>query len=357
MPKHIVRLLLLIAAFGVAALAARAYFIDESFYKYGHYRGDAPAEMAADVPIYKGPEYCQSCHTQRFTEWSASVHKVVVCETCHGAAALHPAAAGIKPPPRPDKHLHAKIAYDERFAKLEKLSIPPDSVKLCTLCHEKMPGRPAFQKQVEVSSHAQGQQCITCHNPHSPKIAVVPVVQKTAAVAKREKGDPAAGRKKAAACAACHGEDGVSPNPRWPSLAGQQREYLAASLMAYKAGRRENAMMNGPAKGLSDADVEDLAAYFASASCKRAGAQSAAEKIAAGKQKAAACASCHGERGVSGNPAWPNLAGQQEGYLADALRAFRSNARPGTMMSGLVKTMSDADIDQVAAYYAGLSCK
>lgn len=355
MPKHIVRLLLLIAAFGVAALAARAYFIDPSYYRYGSYRGDAPAEISADVPIYKGPEYCQACHGERFTQWSESVHKVVVCETCHGAAALHPAAAGIKPPPRPDKYLHSEIAYDERFAKLEKLSIPSDSVKLCTLCHEKMPGRPAFQKQVEASSHAQGQQCVACHNPHAPKIGFAPAVQKTAAAPK--KADPAVGRKKAAACAACHGADGVSPNPQWPSLAGQQREYLAASLRAYKAGTRDNAMMTGPAKDLSDTDIEDLAAYFGSLSCKRAGPENPAEKVAAGKQKAAACASCHGERGVSGNPAWPSLAGQQEGYLADALRAYRSNARPGTMMSGLVKTMSDADIGQIAAYYAGLSCK
>lgn len=355
MPKHVVRLLLLIAVFAVAALVVRAYVIDPSYYRYGNFRGDAPAEMAADVPIYKGPAYCQSCHADRFTQWSASVHKAVACETCHGAGALHPAAAGLKSPPKPDERIHAEIAYDERFAKLEKLAIPSDSVKLCTLCHEKMSGRPEFQKQVEPAAHAQGQQCIACHNPHSPRIGGEPAPQKTAGAAK--KADAAAGRKKAAACEVCHGANGISPNPQWPSLAGQQAGYLAVALKAYKAGTRPNPVMAGAAKGLSDPDIEDLAAYFAGLSCKGAAAKPSSEKAAAGKPKAVACAACHGEGGISRNPAWPSLAGQHEAYLADALKAYRTNARPGTMMSGPAKPLSDADIGDIAAYYAASSCK
>lgn len=350
MPKHVVRLIALIAAFGVAAVIARNYLVDKSFYRFGHYRGDAPAEIAADVPIYKGPEYCQPCHAQRVADWSAGAHgNVVRCETCHGAAALHPAAAGIKAPPPADERLHAKIASD-RFGKLEKLSIPPDSVKLCTLCHERMVGRPAFQKQIEVGSHAHAQQCIACHNPHSPRISA-------AAASSTRKGDAAAGGKKAAACAACHGKEGVSVNARWPSLARQNPEYLAAVLKAYRGGARRDPLMTGQAKTLSDADIDDLAAYFARSSCRRAGPASSGQAAAAGRAKAAACTACHGERGVSGNPAWPNLAGQQPDYLAEALKAYRSGARAGTVMSNLAKALTDADIGDLASYYAGLSCR
>lgn len=358
MPKHVARLLLLIAAAAVAAVAARYYFTDPSYYRYGPFRGDAPAEIAADVPIYKGPEYCQSCHAERFAQWSAGVHaKAVRCETCHGAAALHPVSAGIKPPPRADGGVHAGIASDERFARLEKVSIPGDSAKLCTLCHEKTAGRPALQKQIELGSHAKGAQCIACHNAHSPRIAGVAAVQKTAAVTPLEAGDPAAGEKKAAACAACHGKDGLSSNPQWPSLAGQPAQYLAASLRAYRTGSRPNPLMAGPAKALSDGDIDDLSAYFAGLTCRPGPAPGSAEQAAAGKAKAAPCAACHGGRGLSANPAWPHLAGQQETYLAEALRAYRGEGRPGTAMSGLAKPLSDGDISQLAAYYAGLDCK
>ena len=245
--------------------------------------------------------------------------------------------------------MHARIAA-ERLEHV-KHGIPADSVKLCTLCHERMPGRPAAQKQIEVSSHAGAQQCIVCHNPHSPKIGAAPA-QKGG-----KPGDASAGRKKAAACAACHGEAGVSGNPQWPSLAGQQRGYLAGALLAYKTGERSDPMMGGLAKGLSEADIGDLAAFYASASCQAAGSKSSAQLASAGKAKAAACAGCHGAEGVSGNPAWPSLAGLQEAYLVNVLKAYQTGARKDPMMVGPAKGLSEAEIAQLAAYYAGLKCK
>jgi cytochrome c553 len=349
MPQHIVRLLLIFVIVGAVALAARFLLQDKSYGIYGTYRGDAVAEIAADVPVYQGPGYCEACHGERHSEWSAGVHKVVVCETCHGAATKHPSAKPAAPAALPDQSTRARIAA-ERLEHV-KLAIPADSVKLCTLCHEKMPGRPAAQKQIEVSSHAGAQQCIVCHNPHSPKIAAAGA-QKAG-----NPGDAVAGRKKSAVCAACHGADGVSGNPEWPSLAGQQRSYLASALLAYKAGTRRDPMMGAQAKGLSEADIGDLAAFYASASCKAAGSKSSAQLASAGKAKAAACASCHGAEGVSGNPAWPSLAGLQEAYLVNALKAYQSGARQGPMMAGLVKGLNDADVGQLAAYYASLNCK
>jgi cytochrome c553 len=75
---------------------------------------------------------------------------------------------------------------------------------------------------------------------------------------------------------------------------------------------------------------------------------------AAGKAKSATCAGCHGAEGVSANPLWPNLAGQKEAYLVKQLKAFRDGTRSDPMMSPMAKPLSDADIENLAAYYSGL---
>ena len=76
-------------------------------------------------------------------------------------------------------------------------------------------------------------------------------------------GDAAAGKAKAAVCAACHGADGNSINGMWPKLAGQHEAYLTKSMKAFRSGERKEPTMNAMAKPLSDADIENLAAYFA----------------------------------------------------------------------------------------------
>ncbi|HHJ15413.1 MAG TPA: cytochrome c [Gammaproteobacteria bacterium] len=75
---------------------------------------------------------------------------------------------------------------------------------------------------------------------------------------------------------------------------------------------------------------------------------------AAGKAKSATCAGCHGAAGISANPLWPNLAGQKEAYIVKQLKAFRSGTRTDPMMSPMAKPLSDADIDNLAAYFSGL---
>ena len=77
-------------------------------------------------------------------------------------------------------------------------------------------------------------------------------------------GDPAAGKAKSATCAGCHGPGGISMNDLWPNLAGQKEGYLVAQLKAFRAGERQNPMMSPMAAPLSDDDIADLAAYFAS---------------------------------------------------------------------------------------------
>jgi cytochrome c553 len=76
--------------------------------------------------------------------------------------------------------------------------------------------------------------------------------------------------------------------------------------------------------------------------------------IAAGKTKAASCAGCHGADGISANPLWPNLAGQKAPYLVKQLKAFRDGVRQDPMMSAMARPLSDADIENLAAYYSSL---
>jgi cytochrome c553 len=232
-----------------------------------------------------------------------------------------------------------------------KLMIPTDTVKLCTVCHEKITGRPAAQRQIEVSTHSGTQECTTCHNPYSPKIAIaaIPIAVKT--------GDIAAGREIAARCAGCHGVAGVSSNPAWPSLAGQQPVYLLSALNAYKTGARRDPLMTVQAAGLSAADTNNLVAYFSRLNCQSAGPARPASEASAAKEKAVVCATCHGAAGISRNPAWPNLAGQQKDYLVSALKAYQAGTRKDPMMTKLVKNLSAADIKQLAARYVDASCK
>jgi cytochrome c553 len=75
---------------------------------------------------------------------------------------------------------------------------------------------------------------------------------------------------------------------------------------------------------------------------------------AAGKAKAATCAGCHGAAGISANPLWPNLAGQKDAYMVKQMKAFRDGKRSDPMMSPMAKPLSDADIDNLAAYFSSV---
>lgn len=227
MPKHGARLIILIAVFFATAVAAKSYFTPESFYRYGHYRADSVSEIAAMEPKYKGPENCQDCHADRHDEWQAAAHTVVNCETCHGPARAHPATG--------------------------KLPVPADSVKLCTLCHEEMPTRPAAQPQIVVAEHAGDAQCVSCHNPHSPGF------DEPASAAAGASAEETAAEQ----CAGCHGDNGLGTEET-PALAGKETAYLAQRLRDYKTGNAENAMMNMIADTLDDQAIEDLAAHYGS---------------------------------------------------------------------------------------------
>jgi len=329
----------------VLAYAAKQFFTAASFYQFGHYRGDSVAEIASDKPKFGTPKACEKCHAEKSAQWAKGVHnqmdkgKIVKCEVCHGPSSS-----------RDVKGLFDNVATGKEHPNGLKMAIPADSVKLCTLCHEKMPGRPAEQRQVDVASHAGAQQCTSCHNAHSPR-------DFGAATAVSRKGDASKGKAIAADCAGCHGEAGIGKGLPGPNLAGQKEGYLAGALKAYKkGGGRSSDMMAGIVESMSDADMENLAAYYASLSCQSA-RDGDKRAIAAGKALADKCSTCHGGAGISAQAAWPNLAGQASDHLQAALKAYKDGSRKNGMMEKAAKELSDKDGASLAAYYANANCK
>jgi cytochrome c553 len=345
MPKHVRRLILVLAGFGIVAVTVRHFVVDRSFYEFGHYRGDAVAEIARDKPKFQGAAYCQTCHAAEYATWTHGPHrspdtgKIVKCEVCHGPGADRDPG---------QNYIHA--ATGPLHPGNLKLAVPADTRALCTLCHEQIVGRPPEQRQIVVRDHAGTQQCTLCHDAHAPSRF------KGALVAAAAAGNAAAGQRKIAACAACHGPTGVSAAGLiGPTLAGQNRAYLAAALAAYKSGARKNPIMLGVASGLSAADIEDVAAFYSSQKC--AAGTSAAGQIAAVRNAGAAlCANCHGANGVPTGAVWPNLLGQSRDYLQGAFKSYASGERSHAVMAALARSLDDVETAKVAAYYSGATC-
>ena len=343
MPKHIVRLLLLMAIFAVIAYAGKQLLTVDSFYRFGHYRGNSVAEIASDKPKYATSQSCETCHKEIYAEWSTGVHyhpdqgKVVKCEACHGAAGSR------------DKNPNAyNSATGKDHPKNLKLENPSDTVKLCTACHEQTPGRPLEQKQIVVVTHTGNQQCKECHNFHSPR--------KFVGTSTSKPGSAAAGKAISEDCVECHGKRGVSDDVEFPSIAGQPQTYLADAIKAYTKDLRRGNRMRKRAQDLSVGDSENLAAYYASLTCKSAkdGEPNAATR---GKALAGKCAACHGEKGISDRAMWPSLAGLSKSYLEEALKSYKAERRKNRMMNIVARNLSDADGADLAAYYANLACR
>ncbi|SFJ79527.1 c-type cytochrome [Methylophaga sulfidovorans] len=178
-------------------------------------------------------------------------------------------------------------------------------------------------------------------------------------------GDINAGKKKAAVCAACHGTDGNSLSDAFPKLAGQNAGYLEKQLANFKSGERKNALMAPMVANLSEQDMADLAAYFASKKMAPGAVSedlvAAGEKIfRAGNKETGlpACMACHGPNG-NGMPAakWPKISSQYSTYVEAQLHAFAKGERsndPNGMMRDVASKMSDAEIKAVSAYVFGL---
>jgi len=177
------------------------------------------------------------------------------------------------------------------------------------------------------------------------------------------KPDLAKGQATAATCMACHTADGSRGAPANPILQGQHAEYLAKQLHEFKSGKRKNAIMQGMAAALSDDDIRNVAAFYASKEAKPGAAKNKATVLQGEKiwragiadRKIAACAGCHGPNGAGIPAQYPKLSGQHADYTEAQLLAFRSGLRANNVqMTGVAAKMNDAEIKAVSDYVAGL---
>lgn len=167
------------------------------------------------------------------------------------------------------------------------------------------------------------------------------------------KADPVqAGKAAAAACAGCHGETGVSKTAGMPSLVALDPKYFIATINAYKSGQRKNDLMKPFAVPLNDETTANLALFYALQKPAKAQTPAAGDQAAGKAAASAACAACHGDQGVSGNPATPSLAGQDAEYLVAALQAYKNGSRKDESMSGPAAALDDKAVKNMAAYYA-----
>jgi cytochrome c553 len=165
-------------------------------------------------------------------------------------------------------------------------------------------------------------------------------------------------------CAACHTADGSRGSPANPILQGQHPEYLAKQLAEFKAGKRANAIMQGMSAALSEADMKNVAAFYASKEAKPGFAKNKelvalGEKIYRGgiaDRNVPACAGCHSPSGAGMPAQYPRLAGQHADYTEAQLIAFRGGVRKNSLpMTGVAAKMNDKEIKAVSDYIAGLN--
>ncbi|MCK4493045.1 MAG: cytochrome c4 [Methylococcales bacterium] len=167
-------------------------------------------------------------------------------------------------------------------------------------------------------------------------------------------GDKAAGKTKAAACVACHGEKGLSKDSMYPSLAGQKPAYIVGQLKMFKAGVRKGPMMEPTAKSLSNEDMNDIAAYFASLENKTKHHPKEETTPQLTIDKANMCKGCHGRFG-EGRGVFPRLRNQHYQYLEAQLNAYKAGTRKGGPMIGIASSLSDEDIKAISHYFSNLN--
>ncbi|WP_111496929.1 MULTISPECIES: c-type cytochrome [Marinobacter] len=180
-------------------------------------------------------------------------------------------------------------------------------------------------------------------------------------------GDPQAGESKAAVCASCHGQSGAAPiQPAYPKLSGLGEAYLYRQLQHIKSGDRPIAEMTGLLDGMSEQDLQDLAAYYDQQQTPIGKADP--ELVARGEQLyrggnlasgVPACAGCHSPQGMGNEPGgFPRLSGQHPEYVIQQLEAYRGGERNTGSMSQIMvdvaSRLTDDEIRAVASYVSGL---
>jgi cytochrome c553 len=193
-------------------------------------------------------------------------------------------------------------------------------------------------------------------------------VTTVAAFAQDVTGDPVAGEKKISMCIGCHGilgyHAGFPEVHRVPKISGQGAKYIATALQAYKTGERKHPSMRGIADTLTNQDVADLAAYYASNGVLSG--QAPLPKAPEGSGKAVelvtkgGCVSCHGDSFSKPiDPSYPKIAGQHADYLYVALKAYKTTdkeiiGRGNAVMGGVAKQFTNDELRVLADYVGSL---
>jgi cytochrome c553 len=197
-----------------------------------------------------------------------------------------------------------------------------------------------------------------------PATAAAPAAEATAPL---KPGDATAGAAKAAVCGACHGMDGNSSDAQYPKLAGQHESYIVRQLTNFKGGTRQNPIMLGFASSLSEQDMRDVGAFFATKSSLPGVADQAlveqGQKLyreGDATRGIPACMACHSIDG-RGNPGamYPQLTSQHAQYIEATLKSWHDGTTWGNdahaqIMPGIAKKLDAKDIAALASYVEGL---
>ena len=170
-------------------------------------------------------------------------------------------------------------------------------------------------------------------------------------------GDAERGAVLGQTCKGCHGIPGyfnAQPAYHVPKLGGQNADYIEVALQGYRRGTRGHPTMHAQASSLSDQDIADVAAHFAGieGEAETGRLSASAAQIEAGRAKAMTCTACHGADGVAAAPQWPNLAGQHESYLLEALGQYKNGSRVDLVMNPLIAPLDESSIEELAAFFA-----
>jgi cytochrome c553 len=160
-------------------------------------------------------------------------------------------------------------------------------------------------------------------------------------------GDPDAGRMIAGQCRTCHGLDGYAKIPIAPHIGGEPATYLIEQLVAFRDGTREHEMMTVVARNLTDQNIADVAAWYAS----HQAIATLSPDIADAPD---ACIRCHGADGIAVIDGVPNLAGETNIYIETQLKAFRTGKRTNYIMSPITAELSNDDMRTLANWFAAI---
>lgn len=306
-------------------------------------------------------------------------------------------AAGIEPPPLDDRGMvtagaghfesgcapcHGSPAASRNPVVLEMTPHPPDLAKTVPTWEANhlfwivkhgvkftgMPAWPALEREDEVWAVVAFLRRLPEMEAAEYERLAHGEAEPPQSIASHAAQEAAAASPAGAGCLRCHGHSGAGSDA-FPLLAGQNEDYLFASLRAYADGRRHSGIMQAATSGLDEAAMRRLAQHYAAAEPSRQSASSAggAGDAARGEEIARqgdptrgvpACSACHGLAEGPRFAAYPRLAGQQAWYIALQLRLLKAGKRGGTpfahIMRAVAERLDEQQIDDLAAFYAGL---